>query len=205
MPAKTDPRVDAYIDGAAPFARPVLRHLRALVHAGAPDAVETLKWGFPHFLLGDRILCSMAAFKAHCSFGFWHRGMERVLEADGLGGAAGMGSLGKIASLDGLPGDRAMRRYLKAAAGLIASDEPARPKPAGKTRPEPRVPEDLAVMLARNPKASAVFAGFSPSHRREYVEWIAEAKRPETRAKRLATTLEWLEAGKSRNWKYAGC
>ena len=205
MPAKIDPRVDAYIAAAAPFARPMLQHLRALVHATAPEVEETLKWSFPHFLIGGRILCSMAAFKAHCAFGFWHQEMEAILKADGIASEGGMGSLGKIASPDDLPADRTLRRYLKAALELSNSDVPARPKAARGSRPEAQVPTDLASALKGNSKAAATFAKFSPSHRREYIEWITEAKRPETRARRLATTLEWLAEGKARNWKHEGC
>jgi uncharacterized protein YdeI (YjbR/CyaY-like superfamily) len=64
------------------------------------------------------------------------------------------------------------------------------------------VPQDLKSALARNAKARAAFEGFSPSHRREYVEWIEDAKRDDTRRKRLATAIEWMGEGKPRNWKY---
>jgi uncharacterized protein YdeI (YjbR/CyaY-like superfamily) len=205
VPQDRDRRVDAYIAKSAPFAQPILQHLRALVHAACPEAEETLKWNMPGFLYRSKILCGMAGFKAHCMFGFWHRGLEQLLVAE-LGRAAeeAMGSLGRIASRDDLPADKDMRRYLRRAMALIESGAPAR-LPRRKPRPEAKVPSDLAAAFRKNKKAGAAFENFSPSHRREYIEWITEAKRDETRAKRLATTLEWLAAGKARNWKYEKC
>jgi uncharacterized protein YdeI (YjbR/CyaY-like superfamily) len=205
MTRNSDPRVDAYIRKAAAFAQPILRHLRDLVHQGCPEATETLKWGFPHFILGDKILCSMAAFKAHCSFGFWHQQMAKVSAQDGRKTDEAMGILGRITSLADLPDDRTLQRYIRTAAELTASDQPARPRPASQPRPELPVPADLAASLKKNKAAATTFAKFSPSHRREYIEWITEAKRDETRQKRLASTLEWLAEGKARNWKYQNC
>ena len=150
-------------------------------------------------------MCGMAAFKEHCTFGFWHKGMEAVLEKDGAKGDQAWGSLGRITSLRDLPSDKALLRYVRMAAKLNESDAPARPRPAGKKAAPLPVPADLAAALKKNRKAAATFERFSPSHRRDYIEWITEAKREETRRKRLATTLEWLEEGKSRNWKYENC
>lgn len=205
MAAQTDPRVDAYIAKAAPFAQPVLTHLRALVHKACPDVTETVKWSHPSFVHAGKILCHMAAFKAHCSFGFWHQEMQAVLAKNGHGDAEGMGSFGKLTRLADLPGDRTLAGYIKAAMALNASDAPGRPRPTGKPKVEATVPADLAAALKRNKAASATFAAFSPSHRREYIEWITEAKQDATRQKRLATTLEWLTEGKPRNWKYMNC
>lgn len=205
MALKSDPRVNAYIKQAEPFAQPILKHLRKLVHQGCPEVVETLKWGMPSFTLDGKILCGMAAFKAHCTFGFWHQEMEKSLAADGYKTGDAMGLMGRITSLADLPEDGAMLGYIKAAAALNSSDQPARSRPAGKRKPVVAVPADLAVALKKNKIAAATFAKFTPSHRREYVEWITEAKREETRQKRLVTTLKWLVEGKSRNWKYANC
>ncbi len=202
---KTDPRIDAYIAKAADFAKPVLRHLRKLVHKGWPEAEETMKWSHPSFLYGGKILCGMAAFKAHCTFGFWHKKMEDVLGSDGAKAGEAMGSLGRITSLDGLPADGMMIRYIRKAALLNESEAPGRPRPGGKPAKARPVPADLAAALKKNKKAASTFDAFSTSHRNEYVEWITEAKREETRAKRLETTLEWLAEGKSRNWKYEKC
>jgi uncharacterized protein YdeI (YjbR/CyaY-like superfamily) len=205
MATKSDPRVDAYIAKAAPFARPILRHLRKLVHQGCPDVVETLKWSMPSFMSNGRILAGMAAFKEHCTFGFWHQEMEKRVAKDGHKTGEAMGLLGRLTRLEDLPGDRTLLGYIRTAVELNASHKPGRSRPAGKPRPELPVPADLVAALKRNKAAAATFEKFSPSHRREYVEWITEAKRDETRQKRLATTLEWLAEGKSRNWKYANC
>ncbi len=198
----TDPRVDAYIARSATFARPILRQLRALVHAACPAAQETIKWGMPAFM-HHGILCGMAAFQAHSTFGFWRRGMTDVIGRDGAKAKQAMGSLGRITSLKDLPSDRAMLGYIRQAARLNEAGGPARPK--RKPKPALPVPADLAAALRKNAKAAKTFADFSPSPRREYIEWITEAKRPETRAKRVATTVQWLATGRKRNWKYANC
>lgn len=205
MPTSRDPRIDAYIAKAAPFAQPILRHVRKLVHEECPDIEETMKWSFPHFVRDGAIVCGIAAFKAHCALGFWHHEMKAVIGSDhGLRDNA-MGQLGRVTKLEDLPPEKLLRRFFQKAGELATSDVPSRPATNRKPRPELPVPPDLTASLAKNAKARKTFTAFSPSHRREYVEWITEAKRPETRAKRLATTLEWLTEGKSRNWKYAGC
>lgn len=205
MAAQTDSRIDAYIAKAAPFAQPMLKHLRALVHQGCPDVVETMKWSHPSFGYHGKILCGMAAFKSHCSFGFWHQEMQAILAKDGHAGSEGMGSFGKLTSLADLPNDRMLLRYLQTAAKLNATDLPTRTRSPRQSKPEAAVPADLAAALKKNKPAATTFANFSPSHRREYIEWITEAKQDATRQKRLATTLEWLAEGKSRNWKYMNC
>ncbi len=205
MSGKRDARIDAYIAKAAPFAQPILRHLRELVHEACPTATETLKWGHPSFLHGDKILCGMASFKAHCTFGFWHQEMEKIIGRDGEKAATAMGSLGRITALSDLPDDKRMLGYIRRAAELIAAGTPARPTQRRGPAKELKVPTDLLSALKKNKKAAQAFAGFAPSHRNEYVEWITEAKRAETREKRLATTLDWLAEGKSRNWKYVNC
>jgi len=202
---KTDARIDAYIAKAAEFARPILKHLRALVHEACPGAVETMKWSHPSFLHNGKILCGMAAFKAHAVFGFWHKEMPEVLGKDGANADEAMWSFGRITNLADLPSDAAMRRYVRAAAKLNESDAPARPRTARKPATALPVPADLAAALKKNKAAASTFEGFSPSHRNDYVEWITGAKRDETRAKRVATTLEWLAEGKRHNWKYEKC
>jgi uncharacterized protein YdeI (YjbR/CyaY-like superfamily) len=200
-----DPRIDAYIGKAAGFAKPILRHLRKLVREACPEAEETMKWSSPAFVCRGKILCGMAAFKEHCTFGFWHQGMSAVLGADGEKSDAAMGSFGRVTSLDDLPSDNKMALYIKKAAALNESDAPARPRPAKRPAAPLTVPEDLAAGLKKNKAAAATFEKVSPSRRKEYIEWITEAKRDETRQKRLATTLEWLAEGKTRNWKYENC
>jgi uncharacterized protein YdeI (YjbR/CyaY-like superfamily) len=207
MEAKTDPRIDAYIASAAEFARPIMRHLRKLVHAACPEAEETIKWSAPTYLLGGRILCAMAAFKAHCAFRFWHGDLGDIIARDGQRKTvSSMGHFGRIERLSDLPSDERMTRYIREAAKLNRSEKPARPRPAvAASKPELPVPEDLAALFKKNKNAAATFENFSPSCRREYLVWIAEAKRTETRRKRLETTLEWLKEGRKLNWKYANC
>ena len=205
MPPHTDPRVDAYIEKSGEFARPILRHLRGLVHEACPEAEETLKWRSPTWMYGGKILCGMAAFKEHAAFIFWHRGMIGVLGADGDKSDTAMGSLGRITTLRDLPSDRKMTKYIRAAAELTDSGAPSRPRQAKKRAAPVAMPKDLQARLAKNKKASANFESFSPSARKEYIEWIAEAKQPATREKRLATTVEWVAEGKRRNWKYENC
>ena len=196
--AARDPRIDAYIERAAPFAQPILAQLRSVVHAGCPDAEETIKWGMPHFLHGGRLFAGMAAFKAHCTFGFWH---GRQAADQGKDNEA-MGQFGRIERLADLPGKRELTRIVREAVALAdAGVKPPR-APKRAARGELEVPEDLRKALARNAAARRTFEGFSPSHRREYIEWLVEAKREDTRARRLAQTLEQLAAGKSRHWKY---
>lgn len=196
--AARDPRIDAYIERSAEFARPILTYLRDVVHQYCPDVEETIKWSMPFFDYRG-VLCNMAAFKQHCSFGFWKGtllvGTARNEEA--------MGQFGRITSLKDLPGKRALGALIRQAMVLNESGEkpPARTKNA-KPKPAAELPDDLAAALKKNRKASAVFEAFSPSNRREYIEWITEAKRENTRAKRLAQALEWLAEGKPRNWKY---
>ncbi|MBS0481010.1 MAG: YdeI/OmpD-associated family protein [Proteobacteria bacterium] len=194
----TDPRIDQKIAEAAPFAQPILTHLRALVRATFPAIEETIKWGMPHFMLGGKNLAGMAAFKAHCAF---------VIHGDGRQGDA-MGQFGKITALSDLPGDAELAAKLKEAATRIDSAGTAlRKKPAAARQPKADlpIPPEFAAALDANSAAKAALDAFAPSHRREYVEWITEAKRPETRDKRVAQAIEWLAEGKKRNWKYENC
>ncbi len=196
---KKDPRVDAYIGKSADFARPILTHLRKLVHDACPDVEETMKWSFPHFE-HEGVLCSMASFKAHCAFGFWKGAL--VLDAAENRGAEAMGQFGRIQRLSDLPADAAIKRWVKKAAKLNEGGvKSSRPKRSARPR-EVAVPADLMAELRKNKRALATFDSFSPSHKREYVEWITEAKTDATRRRRLDTAVEWMSEGKARNWKY---
>jgi uncharacterized protein YdeI (YjbR/CyaY-like superfamily) len=197
MPKK-DPRIDAYIDKAAPFARPILKHLRKVVHAGCPQVEETMKWSMPHFDYKG-IMCGMAAFKEYCAFGFW-KGVLILGRSQAEG--EGMGHFGRIASLDDLPNEKTLIGYVRKAAELNKKGikKPDEFKP--KKKPPLRIPGYLTAALKKHAKARKTFGNFSPSHRREYVEWLTEAKWEETRAQRLQTTIKWLNEGKARNWKY---
>jgi uncharacterized protein YdeI (YjbR/CyaY-like superfamily) len=193
-----DPRIDVYIAKAAPFAQPILQHLRAVIHASVDGLEETLKWGMPHFVYKGKNLAGFAAFKAHAAL---------MIHGDGRQGEA-MGQFGKIASLADLPGDNVLKSKLVEAreridqAGTAVRKKPDSPRAA---KPELAIPPEFAAALAANPAATATLEGFAPSHRREYVEWIVEAKRPETRDKRIAQAIAWLAEGKKRNWKYEKC
>ena len=193
---RKDPRVDAYIDQAQPFARPILEQIRKAVHAGCSDVEENIKWGVPAFEYKGP-LAGMAAFKAHCTFGFWkHALLTGVGKSDNP-----MNQFGRLTSVRELPPQKTLIGLVKQAARLndagVKLARPARtPKPAAK------VPLDLAAALKKNKKAQAAFEAFSPSHRREYIEWITEAKQDATRQRRLATAIEWIAEGKGRNWKY---
>jgi uncharacterized protein YdeI (YjbR/CyaY-like superfamily) len=195
---KNDPRVDAYIDAAPDFAQPILVHLRTLVHRACPEAEETLKWRMPTFMYHG-ILCGMAAFKQHVSFGFWKHSLVigEGVERDG------MGSFGKVTKISELPAKSQLTAHVKKAMRLNESGAKA-PRTPRQRAPLP-VPTDLSTALKKNRKAAAAFAAFSPSCRREYIEWITEAKREETRGRRLAQAIEWISAGKVRNWKYLNC
>jgi len=193
-----DPRIDAYIARQAEFARPILEHLRAAVHAAYPDVEEALRWGMPAFLHQGKLLCSMAAFKAHATFGFWKGALVTATEE--LERKA-MGQFGRITSLADLPDEAAIRAMVKKAISLAEQGvQAARPKKAPK--PKLDVPEDFRAALDASPAAAAQFEAFSSSARRDYLDWFAEAKRPETRAKRIAQAVEWIAEGKKRHWKY---
>ena len=197
-----DSRVDAYIEKAAPFAQPILERLRTLIHKYAPDANEAIKWGCPHFEYKGKILFSMAAFKQHCACGF--RLAAVMSDPDGILQSeekTAMGNLGKIASIKDLPSEKVLGKYIKEAT-MLTDMGAMPPKAAAKEKAGPDVPADLAAALKKNKKAMLAFEKFPPSHRKEYIEWITEAKRQETREKRIGTTIEWLEEGKARHWKY---
>lgn len=199
--ASRDPRIDAYIAKSADFAKPILTHLRETVHAAAPTANETIKWGMPFFMYNGKILCSIAAFKEHCALHFW-KGSQVVAPAANRGEEA-MGQFGKIRRVADLPSKKTLSGYVKRAMELheeIAKSPPM--KKARTTKPAIPMPSAFRTALGKNRKAKTSFDELSPSHRREYLEWITEAKTDATRDKRIATALEWISAGKSRNWKY---
>jgi len=199
----SDLRTDAYIAKSADFAKPILQHLRRLVHKACPEVEETFKWSFPCFM-HKGMLCSMAAFKQHCSFGFWKS--ELVLGTDAARSQEAMGHFGRITSLADLPRDEVLLGYIKKAVQLNeAGTKLPRKKITPKAERVVTVPPAFKAALKVNKKAHAAFAGFSYSHKKEYIEWITEAKRDETRKKRLATAVEWIANGKSRNWKYERC
>lgn len=194
-----DPRQDAYIEAQPEFAKPILTWLRERIHAACPEIEETMRWSRPSYSYKGQLLCGLSGFKAHAAFGFWHQ------DAVGTGkGSEAMGDFGRIASLDDLPDATAMEAMIRHAAALI--DEGTRPARAPRApKPEAEVPPELAEALAEDDVAAETFRNFPPGQRREYCDWIAEAKRAETKAKRVAEAVEWLREGKRRNWKYESC
>jgi uncharacterized protein YdeI (YjbR/CyaY-like superfamily) len=195
--ATRDPRVDAYIANAAPFAQPILVHLRKVVHEACPDVTETVKWGMPFFDY-EGPLANMAAFKKHVAFGFWKA--KLLSEHLPAGKETAMGQFGRVAAISDLPSKRALAKIVKAAARL--DDEGVKIERTRKPKPALRTPASLLAALKKSPKALAAFEALPPSHKREYAEWISEAKREGTRARRIATALEWISKGRSMNWKY---
>jgi uncharacterized protein YdeI (YjbR/CyaY-like superfamily) len=199
--SKKDKRVDAYIARARDFAKPILTHLRGLVHAACPEVEETIKWSHPTFMYRG-MLGGMAAFQAHCAFGLWK---GRLIFGSTQKENEAMGHFGRLTTLADLPKDEILIGYLRKAMALneagVKLPKPAKPA----VRKDLVVPEFFQAALRKNKKAAAAFEKFSYSHRKEYVEWVSEAKRDETREKRLATTLQWLAEGRPRHWKYANC
>ena len=191
-----DGRIDAYIARQQSFARPILERIREAFHAAMPDVEEGLRWGMPAFLHQGRILANMAAFKAHVTLGFWNGG--KVVEAPAAEKA--MGQFGRLTSTGDLPSDEQLHAMILKAAALAGSGRAPRAKTSAK--PELELPEDFAAALRAGEGAEVTFSAFSPSARREYIEWVVEAKRPETRTKRIAQAVLWIGEGKRRNWKY---
>jgi len=201
MPSK-DRRVDEYISKSADFAKPILIHLRQLVHKTCPDVRETIKWGFPVFEYKGP-MCHMASFKKHCVFGFWKAAlMKDKTLLDNARSESAMGHLGKLTLLKDLPSDKKLIANIKEAMEL--NDAGVKITSVKKTaaKKDIKAPEDFLAALKKNKKALATFEGFSPSHKREYIEWIVEAKREETRKNRIEQAIQWMSEGKPRNWKY---
>jgi len=196
--ATRDPRIDTYIKKAPEFARPILVHIRTIVHAACPEVEENMKWNAPSFEY-QGMLCGMAAFKSHCALGFWNHKM--VVEGASGKDREAMGSFGRLTELSDLPAKSVLTRYIKKAMKL---NEAGVKVLRVKTRPKKPVPihPDFKSALAGHARARKSFEGFSPSARRDYVEWIAEAKAESTRERRIAQAIEWLSEGKQRNWKY---
>jgi len=196
----TTARIDAYIAKAQPFARPILARIRKAVHAGCPDVVETIKWGVPAFEYKGP-MCGMAAFKAHCLMGFWKGALLKTQPKDR--GLDAWGNFGRFESLDDVPSEAALARAVREAATL--NDLGVKVPRTVKPKKPLKAPAYMLAAIKKNKKAQATYDSFSPSCKREYIEWITDAKRAPTRAQRLAQTIEWLAEGKPRNWKYMNC
>jgi len=195
--------IDAYIEKSADFAKPILNHIRELVHKTCPEAEEKMKWSFPHFDYKGEMMCSMAAFKQHAVLNFWKAAlMKDPVLIENARSETAMGHLGRITSLKDLPADKKLAAWIKEA--MLLNDKgiklPARKIP--EVKKEIIVPEFFMKAIKKNKKAWQNFESFAYSHRKEYIQWITEAKTEPTRLKRLTTAIEWIEAGKGRNWKY---
>ena len=196
-----EPRIDAYIAKQRDFAKPILIHIRDVVHAACPDVHETLKWSSPHFDYRGGMMCAMAAFKEHAVFGFWKGALIEGVSPSRNNGGEAMGHFGRLTSVKNLPSKRVMMSLVRQAMHL--NDEGISvPRPKKAPKPEATVPSALAAALDQNRRAAEQFEKFSPSNRREYIEWIDDAKRDDTRTKRIAQAIEWIAEGKGRNWKY---
>ena len=192
-----DPRIDDYIAKAQPFAQEILSHVRERVHAVLPDVQEDIKWRMPAYLVGGKLVLITAAFKEHTALNFW-RGQELESRHDTVGA---MGQFGKIRSLEELPPNAELDRLIREAAEL-AEAGPSPRKPKHEPRPAAEIHPEFAAALEAAPAAKATFESFPPGQRREYADWISEAKQDATRQKRIATGIDWLGEGKRRNWKY---
>ena len=191
---RPDPRIDAYIAKAADFAKPILMHIRKTVHNACPGVEEDIKWGAPFFLIDGKNFANMAAFKQHAAFGFWKDvDLPKADEA--------MGHFGRLTSVEDLPDDEQLMALIRSAADQVRAGSGG----AGKVKKPvklPPLPKDFAEAIAANPVAQDHYDGFSPGNQRDYIEWIIDAKREATRAKRIATAVEWIAEGKTRHWKY---
>jgi uncharacterized protein YdeI (YjbR/CyaY-like superfamily) len=201
--AKKDKAMDAYINKSADFAKPILNHLRQLVHKVCPEVEEKMKWSMPHFDYKGEMMCGMAAFKQHASFGFWKAAlMKDPVLIESAKTEVAMGHLGKITSLKDLPGDKKLTAWIKEAMELNDKGIKLPAKAKATEKKELAVPDYFTKALAKNKKAQKVWDGFAYSHKKEYLQWITEAKTETTRESRMATALEWIAEGKGRNWKY---
>src|SRR5262245_1577304 len=196
--ASRDPRIDAYIEKSRPFAQPILKRIRKAVHTACPDVVETVKWSMPAFEYKGP-LAGMAAFKAHCTLGFWKASLMKSVPDDKRGQA--IGHFGRFESIADVPPETALVRMIKEAAALNDAGVKVERKKAA-PKPPPKTPPYMLAALKKNAKALAAWREFPPSHQREYIEWITEAKTDDTRTRRLDTAVGWIAAGKGRNWKY---
>jgi uncharacterized protein YdeI (YjbR/CyaY-like superfamily) len=197
---KYDPRVDDYIAKSPAYAQPIMKHIRGLIHQAVPNIVEVIKWAHPHFEYKGPAF-SIGAFKEHLGLNFWKSKLmddpEGLFKYDGSAG-----SMGKIKSLADLPEDDILMAYFMLAADL---NEQGVKATTPKTAPEKKqliIPDDLIAAFKNDTTAMQHFEQFNYSAKKEYVDWLAEAKTTETRQKRLKTIMEWVAEGKTRYWKY---
>ncbi|MBB6371529.1 YdeI/OmpD-associated family protein [Chryseobacterium shigense] len=198
---KHNTKVDEYIEKSPDFAKPILNYLREIIHEACPDAEEAIKWKFPAFMYKGKILCSITSFKQYCSLGFWlHGEMKTLKEMETTAEESSMFSLGKLTKMEDLPSKVQLKNAIKEAMEL--TDMGVTMKKAAPSKVETDIPDYFQAALNKNKTAWSVFEQKSPSFRKEYINWITEAKTEATRNKRMEQSLEWIAEGKSRNWKY---
>lgn len=191
--ADPNPSVDEFIERAQPFAKPILTHVRERVHTLVPDVREDIRWRMPAFMRGNSILLIVGAFKAHVAINFWRGDSVVPHETSGA-----LGQLGRLTTLDDLPAEF---DALILAAADTANAPPTRRKREASSPPA-QIHPHLSAALDGAPAARACFDAFTPAQQRDYVEWIADAKQEQTRARRIAQAIEWIGEGKRRNWQY---
>jgi len=195
-----DQRIDQYISNAAPFAQPILIHLRKLIHEACPEVEETMKWSFPHFDYKG-VMISMAAFKAHCTLNLWKGALIPGIPNVDPGNTA-MGNFGRITSIKDLPSESKLLEIFREAKRLNDENIRLPSKGKGSVAKELIVPDYLLEAIRANSAANSTWEKFSYSHKKDYVDWITGAKTEATRLKRLATSIEWISEGKNQMWKY---
>ena len=140
--------IDSYIAKSADFSKPILEHLRALVHKACPDVEERMKWSFPHFDYKGEMMCSMAAFKQHAVFGFWKAAlMKDPILIKNAQSEVAMGHLGRITSVKDLPSDKKMIAWIKEAMLLNDKGIKLAPKPKTIEKKELVLPDYLLPFL----------------------------------------------------------
>lgn len=204
MSGNNNVEIDRYIEKASPFAQPILRRVRELVHSSRDDIEEALKWRSPTFLVDGKIICGMAAFKEHCVFAFWHQAVQAEIAKENAKVRAALLERGCLTDVAQLPSAKIVAKYVRRSVELYAADVPSLRR-AKERKPELEMPADFEAALKKNSRARTHFAAFSPGKRRDYIEWITTAKRTETRLERLETAVEWIAEGKARHWKYETC
>lgn len=195
--------IDAYIAKSAGFAKPILNHLRELVHTTCPGVEEKIKWSMPFFDYKGEMMCHMASFKQHCAFGFWKGSiMKDPILRETAASEEAMGHLGRIASLKDLPPDKKIISWIKEAMALNDNGIKLPPKAKPAETKDISAPDYFTKAIAKNKAAKKVWDAFPPGKKKDYVIWITEAKTEGTRIKRMETAVEWIADGKARNWKY---
>lgn len=169
------------------------------MEAVSAEIGETVKWSSPFFEYRGRPLAMMAGFKAHAAFGFWR---HAEVAGDRAAATGAMGEFGRLTRVEDLPPPEAFAALVRNAMALTE----AGPAPRARThaRPAPATPAELVAAFPANKAMADFWEGLPPSAQRDYAQWIEGAKRPETRARRLETTLAQLAEGKRLNWKYGG-